>query len=88
MAGQKAVQSLPNQTPRFLRQRPNWPETQQQPMTTWSADMEHAISFRPIGPQDTAFLRDVYASTRIDELAVVDWSDEQKQDFLTMQFNA
>ncbi len=50
--------------------------------------MEHAISFRPIGPQDTAFLREVYASTRMDELAVMDWSDEQKQDFLTMQFNA
>lgn len=46
------------------------------------------ITLRAFGPQDMAFLFQVYASTRIDELAVVDWDDEQKAAFLNMQFNA
>jgi ribosomal protein S18 acetylase RimI-like enzyme len=34
------------------------------------------------------FLYQVYASTRADELAIVDWSQEQKDAFLQMQFDA
>lgn len=37
---------------------------------------------------DTAFLLRVYASTRADELALTDWSDEQKEAFVRMQFEA
>ena len=47
-----------------------------------------AIRFRPIGPEDEAFLYEVYASTRAGEMALVDWDDEQKESFLRMQFNA
>jgi len=46
------------------------------------------ITFRPIGPEDLEFLYQVYASTRADELAVVDWDDAQKDAFLRLQFNA
>jgi ribosomal protein S18 acetylase RimI-like enzyme len=47
-----------------------------------------ALTFRPIGPEDAAFLYKVYASTRADELALTDWDEAQKEAFLTMQFNA
>lgn len=46
------------------------------------------IRFRPIQPQDLPFLFQLYASTRAEELAVTPWSDEEKQAFLEMQFNA
>lgn len=46
------------------------------------------VTFRPICPNDQAFLSQVYASTRLDELAVTDWTDEQKTAFLQMQFVA
>ncbi len=48
----------------------------------------HRLTFRPIQPQDEAFLRDLYASTRTEELAQLKWSDEQKSAFLSMQFEA
>jgi ribosomal protein S18 acetylase RimI-like enzyme len=46
------------------------------------------ITLRPITSEDTDFLYQVYASTRADELAIVDWSQEQKDAFLQMQFDA
>lgn len=50
--------------------------------------MTEAITLRPITPADEPFLREVYSSTRVEELAPVPWSDEQKAAFLQMQFNA
>jgi ribosomal protein S18 acetylase RimI-like enzyme len=46
------------------------------------------LGFRPITPDDMEFLYTVYASTRAEELAVVDWTPEQKAAFLRDQFNA
>ena len=46
------------------------------------------IRLRPIGEDDTAFLLRLYASTRTEELAGVDWSEAQKREFLRMQFDA
>jgi ribosomal protein S18 acetylase RimI-like enzyme len=46
------------------------------------------ITFRPITPDDQEFLYHLYASTRENELAVVDWSEAEKASFLRMQFNA
>jgi len=43
---------------------------------------------RPIRDDDLPFLRRLYASTRTEELAVLDWSDEEKASFLAMQFEA
>ena len=39
-------------------------------------------------PQDESFLRLVYAGTRREELALVNWDENQKEAFITMQFNA
>jgi ribosomal protein S18 acetylase RimI-like enzyme len=50
--------------------------------------MDKAVTLRPIGPDDQSFLYDVYASTRVGELAAVPWDDLQKSAFLQMQFNA
>jgi len=47
-----------------------------------------SFSLRPVSLDDQAFLFQVYASTRLEEVALVPWNDEQKQAFLQMQFNA
>jgi ribosomal protein S18 acetylase RimI-like enzyme len=46
------------------------------------------ITFRSITPADQNFLQQLYASTREEEMALVDWGDRQKEAFLQMQFNA
>src|SRR5262245_4998836 len=46
------------------------------------------VSLRPIRPDDAAFLYEVYASTRTEELAVVDWDDAHKAALLHQQFTA
>jgi ribosomal protein S18 acetylase RimI-like enzyme len=46
------------------------------------------ISLRPITPKDTPFLARVYASSRAEELALTDWSNEQKEIFCRRQFDA
>jgi ribosomal protein S18 acetylase RimI-like enzyme len=46
------------------------------------------IGLRAATPQDEPFLHAVYASTRADELALVDWDDNQKAAFVQMQFSA
>ena len=47
-----------------------------------------SVELRPAEPADEPFLRDVYASTRADELTRVDWPDEQKRAFTDQQFTA
>jgi ribosomal protein S18 acetylase RimI-like enzyme len=47
-----------------------------------------AIALRACEPGDVPFLRQVYASTREEELRLVPWTHAQKRDFLEMQFNA
>lgn len=47
------------------------------------------VTLRPILNEDMEVLFRVYASTRAEEMAmVVDWTDEQKEAFLRMQFQA
>ena len=46
------------------------------------------IDLRTVVGGDTDFLFSVYASTRAEEMELVDWSDEQKDAFLHMQFDA
>lgn len=50
--------------------------------------MNSTITLRPAGPEDTAFLKRVYAGTRAEELAMTTWNDEQKAAFVEMQFRA
>ena len=44
------------------------------------------ISLREATPEDEPFLLEVYASTRREELAGLDWDENQKQTFIKMQF--
>ncbi len=47
------------------------------------------ISFRPIQPADEQLLYQIYASTRADEMALVQhWDAEQKDAFVRQQFSA
>lgn len=46
------------------------------------------VSLRPVEPGDEEFLVGLYASTRADELLLVDWPDEQKAAFVRDQFGA
>lgn len=46
------------------------------------------VTLRPITPEDEAFLFEVYAAARREELAQAPWDDAQKHAFLTFQFNA
>jgi GNAT superfamily N-acetyltransferase len=45
-------------------------------------------SLRPIAPGDRELLFRIYASTRAEELAQVDWAAEQREAFLRQQFEA
>lgn len=47
-----------------------------------------SITLREATDADVAFLQAVYASTRMEELAVTGWSDEQKNEFCLSQFRA
>ncbi|WP_019499607.1 GNAT family N-acetyltransferase [Pseudanabaena sp. PCC 6802] len=49
---------------------------------------DRGVTFRDITPEDLPFLQRLYASTREEEMAMVDWSDRAKADFLQMQFEA
>jgi ribosomal protein S18 acetylase RimI-like enzyme len=50
--------------------------------------MTDSIRLRPKSPADRPFLAALYASTRVDELAITDWTDEHKVAFLNWQFDA
>jgi ribosomal protein S18 acetylase RimI-like enzyme len=50
--------------------------------------MAACVTLRPIQPDDLAFLFDVYAGTRLEELAVTGWSPAEIEAFLRMQFSA
>lgn len=46
------------------------------------------ITYRPRREDDEEFLARLYASTRADEMKAVPWTDEEKDQFLRMQFRA
>jgi ribosomal protein S18 acetylase RimI-like enzyme len=46
------------------------------------------ITLRKVEPGDESFLLRVYCSTRREELASIGWTEEQKQAFLSQQFDA
>jgi len=50
--------------------------------------MPASVRLRPVVDADRETLYRCYASTRTEELSVVDWTDEQKEQFLRMQFHA
>jgi len=53
-----------------------------------SSQHTEGITLRPIRSEDDGFLYEVYASTRLDELAPLGWSNVHRETFLRMQFRA
>jgi ribosomal protein S18 acetylase RimI-like enzyme len=49
---------------------------------------ERQVHLEPASPADEPFMYATFASTRTEELAATGWSDEQKEQFLRMQFEA
>lgn len=47
-----------------------------------------SATLRPVGTADDSFLLKIYGSVRAAEMAQAPWSDEQKEAFLRMQFEA
>jgi ribosomal protein S18 acetylase RimI-like enzyme len=47
-----------------------------------------SITLRPVRPDDTAFLCEVYGSTRAAELALTGWGPAEIDTFVRMQFDA
>lgn len=50
--------------------------------------MSANVRLRPVVETDRETLYRCYASTRAEELSVVDWTEAQKEQFLRMQFHA
>ena len=48
----------------------------------------HVVELRPRADGDRPHLLEVYAATRAEELALVDWSEADKSAFVLMQFEA
>ena len=46
------------------------------------------ITLRPATPDDDTFQLELYTGTRLDELELIDWNENQKHAFIKMQFNA
>lgn len=57
-------------------------------MNLTPATQHESVTLRPLRPADEPFLVAVYVSTRLEELAVVGWSEQQKHSFLETQFHA
>lgn len=46
------------------------------------------ITLRQATPDDDTFQLELYTGTRLDELELIDWNENQKHAFIKMQFNA
>jgi ribosomal protein S18 acetylase RimI-like enzyme len=55
---------------------------------TGSTLPRRAIAFRRCTDADVPFLRHLYGTTRDEELRLVPWTDDEKRQFLDMQFAA
>ena len=71
-------------------------DTELQPPTQAAAQLlprvicanQPRLHLRPVQCADMDFLRQLYATTRAAELAQVDWTDQQKRQFVDFQFHA
>ncbi len=58
-------------------------------MTMTSTNYDRSkITFRPIREDDRQFLYELYATTRAEEMKIVPWTDEEKAQFVALQFRA
>ena len=66
--------------------RPSFPPGRDGRLATPGLLRARGISLRPACDDDLPWLRTLYASTRVDELAQAPWPDAAKRDFLDSQF--
>ena len=52
------------------------------------SQLSHSLSTRPVTPDDEMFLRQVYKSSRGDDLRGLGWDEERISEFLEMQYDA
>jgi len=57
-------------------------------MSTTTSVPRDAVRYRPATPADVPFLRYLYATTRENEMSRVPWTEEQKAQFMDLQFAA
>src|SRR5262249_40331217 len=55
---------------------------------TLAVGENQTASFKPVSREDDHFLIELYRSTRLEELALTDWSENQRAAFVEMQFRA
>lgn len=53
-----------------------------------SARPARKATLRPVRAEDETFLRDVYASSRSEELSLTNWDEAQREAFINIQFAA
>jgi ribosomal protein S18 acetylase RimI-like enzyme len=54
----------------------------------WARAADAGLTFRRVAEADLPFLARLYASIRMEEISVLDWSEAQKSAFLDQQFRA
>jgi ribosomal protein S18 acetylase RimI-like enzyme len=54
----------------------------------WTRAADAGLTFRRVVDADLPYLARLYASTRAEELSIVPWSQQEKDEFLSMQFRA
>jgi len=57
-----------------------------QPVMSIQFNLAHGLETRTIESSDYDFLYQLYASTRVDEMVSMGWSEEEQHAFLTQQF--
>lgn len=72
---------------RQIRKLPRFPAARDDHFRAPSTLAERGVSLRPAGDADFAYLSELYASTRADELAHAPWPQAAKQVFLHDQFS-
>jgi RimJ/RimL family protein N-acetyltransferase len=65
---------------------PAFPLGRDDAMRTPALLHERGFSLRPLGNDDLAWLRDLYAASRAEEVAMLPWPDSAKRAFLEQQF--
>jgi ribosomal protein S18 acetylase RimI-like enzyme len=84
----RSQMSCPNEAAALPRAG-NVSETREDEAGLYFPDIsESAVHLEPASAKHDAFMYATFASTRIDELAITGWTEEQKEHFLRMQFEA
>lgn len=57
------------------------------PASDWGKEALAQMGVRPASSSDIPFLRELYRTLRLDELAAIPWTSDERQEFLDSQFD-